>query len=452
MNALIARRTALTLLPGLVLVGRRSFAQEAAAPQNGTPGDVTSASVPLDPGASNAELDDIIMKFKEESGLGQRERAGELDILSGTATVKVPETNPEWVKYRMEAFKEALIEAEADFVARKSVFHMERTVRDFESNGAQAPEYQDVRTPGAAADLIRKIVAVANGEADTKLREMGIDPTAYERAPEAQRTKLLTDSLKTESIKHAFGDLVGLLPVQTFEHRAGNHTIAVVAVVSNKQKDFAARLLSAKGNFEPDLKNAKDVRQLVSDTSKLFQQFGVRHLADERGLPVLISYGQWQSSFKGVDEGIAASYYRAAVRQAESIADSQIADYLNASLNFVFKGNDGVELEKTAVTLPDSAREEDTKQLVDTVMRHMKRSASMQISGLRTLRNWTAKYPGTDQTIIGVVRIWSAADERNQRDLMQDRTEISPNGGNSPRPGGATGIVRGDMMMNSSDF
>ncbi len=452
MSARLARRTALTLLPGLVFVGRHSFAQDAAAPRYGMPGDVASASVPLEPITRTAELEDMIARFKAESGLGKRESAGELDILSGTATVKVPETNPEWVKYRMEAFKEALIEAEADFVARKSVSHMEKTVRDFASSGTQAPEYQDMRTPGAAADLIRKTVALANGQADAKLREMGIDPAAYERAPEAQRTKLLTDSLKTESIKRSFGDLVGLLPVQTFEHPGGNHTIAVVAVASNKQKDFAARLLSAKGNFEPDLKNAMDIGKLVSDTSKLFQQFGVRRLADERGLPVLISYGQWQSSFNGVDEGIAAAYDRAAVRQAESVADGQIADYLRASLDFSFTGNDGVELEKAAVTLPDSAREEDTKQLVDTVMRNMKRRASMRISGLRTLRNWTAKYPGTDQTIIGVVRIWSAADERNQRDLMQRRTEAAPDGDNSPRPGGRTGIVRGDMIMNPSDF
>ncbi len=445
---MLTRRTALSAIPilGLTRLVRAQSSDQVR--------DVANSSVsqaPVDPAAL---IDDQMQQFIDEQHFGERERRGELFILRGKAPVQVPVTNPDWVRYRTITYNNALIEAQADFVAEQNTRNMTRTVLDFyKSADEQPPPFEDRKMPGKAADLLRKLVGVAGGKLDKELKDMGVDPREYESAPEAQKTALLTNHLKTTSMQHSLGDTLGLCSVKTFEGHdgTGNYTIGVVAIASSMMRDFVQQILTARGEFPADPARAQDLSRLYADKTGLINDFGVRRLFDENGLPVIVSFGQWASSYRGTDAGIAATYREAARRQAELIADGQISDFLKGSLTYDRSGTVGQEVDRIASSLPDSSSIDDTKRALDEMKRTMIRTSTINITGLRTLTSWSGQHPATQTPIIGVIRIWSAAGESQMRAMMSTK----PKGASAVAthtPPGMPGVTESRQLMDAKDF
>ena len=93
-------------------------------------------------------------------------------------------------------------------------------------------------------------------------------------------------------------------------------------------QDFAEQVIKARGEFTPDPARAQDLTERYKDPSQLLQDFGVRRMFDKQGLPVIVSFAQWGSGYRGKDPDFAARYEEAAETQAEALADGQIADFL----------------------------------------------------------------------------------------------------------------------------
>jgi hypothetical protein len=440
-------RRMLLAAPAALLAARSGWAEEAEAGAD-QPAAVAGAALTSAPDLGSIE--DRMDAWIDSSGFGTRADRNELKILKGVSTVQVIATNPDWVRFRQLAYTDALLQAQSEFVAEQNTRIMTKTVSNFfKSADEQPPPYVNTRTPGQSAELLRKLLAVVSGKLDHELQELGIDPKEYASAPEAQRTTLLSNHLKISTISQSIGDTIGLCPVMTLEDieaGTGKTKIGVIAVVSAKMRDFAQQVLIRRGAFEPDASHSADPRKLLAVKSKLVSDFGVRRMYDLQGLPVIVSFAQWASPYKGTDPVMAENYVSAARRQAESIAEEQLATFLKGSISYDRNGTAGQEIDRIAVSLPDNASIEDTKKIVDEVRKAMVRTAVVTITGQRNLGTWSARHPKVDREIVGVVRMWSAAGEQ------AIRAEQVPKRAAAVEKPPASGNLEGRKLMDANDF
>ncbi len=402
----------------------------------------------------NADIEEQIQRWLDSSGFAARD-GKDLSVSWKIAPVQLPASNPDWVKARTVAVADAYLQAQAEFITSQMQTNITNTVREFTKGPDVPPAYkQDPHTVGQAADVIRKVLATANGQLDGQLREMGIDPQKYESLPEAQKTDLLRIQFKQSVTRKAFGSVAGMTPVMTFEGNDGakNYQVGVVAVASSLMVDFARQVQTARGLFAPEPTKASDTTRFYKNPEQLLHQFGVRRCFDEQGLPIIVSFAQWGSSYRGTDPAMVANFRDAARLAALSFADGQIADFLKGSASVESTTTTGQEIASVASALPDSTTVEDTKAIRDSVKQSIKRVAAVQISGVRTLHSWTGRHPGSATPILGVIRIWSAASEQNMRAMMNAGKPQPAAAPVADGPRAPSGVTQSQQLMDTSDF
>jgi hypothetical protein len=451
------------LIAGLVAVPALACGQPAPiSPAAG--GDVVravaQASVEVEPVDVTQNINDQMDAYLLKSGLRARQLKHELTILQGTSNVLVLSTNLDWVMHRSLAYDDALLQAEGNYIKQQGLTITDETIgKLYNAAGQEPPPYDTGRTPGQQGELIRKILAVGNGKLDEELRNLGIDPKDYNEAPPPQRYIQMQKSLGRKTVRTASGELVGLLPVQTFEGHdgQGNYAIGVVAVVSPAMKELALQVLTAHGEIAPvapDPARAMDVTQLFSDKTQLIRDFGVRRLFDSKGLPMIVSFGQWASSYSGTDKAVAEVARRVAREQAESRADGQIAQFLGGSMKVDVASDTGAKLDKTADRLSDGYKQDNiaTTSVANEINEILHNRAHEKVTGVETLSSWSQKHPETGQQIIGVIRIWSAAGEKATRATRDKRGPVATAVAVPDHPNGAPAVAKGRDLMQASDF
>jgi hypothetical protein len=454
MMSLLCRRAILSL-PAALALGGRGWAQTApTAPTPDLPAQIAKAAVaPILPSTSRL-LKQRMEEWIAASPFANRDGI-DLMVLRGRATIPVPPTNPDWVRFRMLAYQAAVLDAQAEYAGRQGEDTVSRAVKDFLKGPDAPPPYRETRSPDQAAEVIRKALAVAGGTLDQTLKEQGIDPKQYERATEPQKTELLRDHLKIQVVRQARARLVGVIPVKSFEAQdgAGTYGIGVVMIASPKIQDFAEQVGKARGDFVADPGSAQDLAAVYKDADQLLQDFGVRRMFDSQGLPVIVSFAQWGSSYRGTDRVFAAKFEEAAESQAEALADGQIADFLAASLNLSSDASAGQEVDLLAHSLPNEDwKPQEVKKIVDEQNKLIKRVANIRLVGVRTLYSWTGKHPDSETPIIGIIRMWSAAGERSIRarqavPASAPAVDVPPNQINK-----VPGVTQGRDLMKASDF
>lgn len=412
--------------------------------------------------ASSGSIEEQMQAYIDESGFTARERAGEIAILRGSGIVEAMSTDPKWVAFRSLAYERALLEAQADYVLQQNAQITAETVSTlFKAADREPPPYKPAdNDPTKVAELVRKLVALGSGKLDKELRDLGINPSEYERAADPQRYVQMRSALMSKSMERAFGDLVGLTPVQTFEARLGSgdtakgapYKIGVFAVVSPKMKDFAQRVLKERGQFPPEPAKAAKLSDLYADKARLVHDFGVRWRYDENGLPVIVSFSQWMSDYRGQDPITAERYRETAHKQAELRADAQIADFLKGSVNVERTADVGQTFDEGANRMPDGYVEQqaEVRKLLSAYQSNIRRRSQVSVTGLTTLSRWSGKHPDNGQEILGVVRIWSAAAEQQTRALRDGRPPAVP--AVAGRPTGPGPVQTGRKLMDANDF
>ncbi len=396
--------------------------------------------------------------YIEANGFAAREQRGEISVLRGFSIVDVPSTSPQWVAQRSLAYDAALLDAQADYVLKRSAQITASITSDLlQAADRDPPPFKTTdNDTSKAGELIRKLMALGGAELDKALRELNINPADYEKAAQPQRYVQMHAALTQKITTTAFGQLVGLMPVQTFEKPLGSgvYKVGVVAVISPRMKDFAQRVLTERGNFAPDLGHAGKLADIVADKSSLVRDFGVRWRYDEAGLPVIVSFSQWSSEYRGQDPMLGERYKDIAFKQAEQRADAQIADFLKGSVNVQNTTEVSRELTEAADRMPDGyiAQQAAVAKLLNGYQSSIRRRSEVSITGLSTLSRWTAKHPETEQTIIGVVRIWSAAGERSTRALTDGRTSAPPAAGATLPASGPGAGQSGRKLIDATDF
>jgi hypothetical protein len=413
-----------------------------------------AAATATDPDPSQLVQDQMDV-YVRQSGFQVREQAGELKIVQGIGNVDVPTTNPDWISQRSIAYDEALLNGIAEYVKQQGERITNDTVRSFyQAAHQEPPPYDKNQTPGQSAELLRKILALGNAQVDSELQKLGVDPKQYAASPESQRYTQLSNTLIKKNIRQAFGDIVGLTPVKTFEGTdgKGNYSIGVVAVVSPAMREFAQQVLRAHGEFAPAPARAQDLDKVLGDQTALISQFGVRRMFDGNGLPVIVSFAQWAPAGNSDDPSVNGAYRQAAFSQAEERADGQISDFLAGSAEYSDESDTGHKMEKIAERLPDNYTQQDavTKDVINGMMNEMRTRSNIHITGVATFRKWSIKHPVSGQPVVGVVRVWSAAGEKAMRTIRDGRSSALPAG--TPPTKGTAGVTSGPDLMKPDDF
>jgi hypothetical protein len=429
-----------------------SVAQEAVAPDVMIPPSQTLFAV-------TSKIEDLINAYVEKSGLAAREARGELALLKGIAPVTVPSTNPDWVKHRSLAYEMALRRAKVDWVSQQNKSNTTSLVnRAYQAANQDPPPFKsdDLVKPAQLAEIVAKVQALGIGYLDQALRELGIDPAKFEKAPPAQKHVQMSNDILKVSTTRAVGDLVGLTTVQTFEGHdgKGNHQIGVVAVVSPKMKSFAQSVLRMRGNFPADKSKAQDLSIFMTNKDALLQDFGTRWLYDQDGLPVLVSFYQWGLNSAGNDPVLAAQFRQMALKTATELADSQIAQFLASNATLTTRSEVGERYEKAVERAIDGyiADTGATTKLIDGLDQVFEERARVEnVTGLRTLTTWGAKHPVGGQMVVGVIRVWSAASEQATR-AVKDSRPLTPPAPARAAPSGAPGATQGRDFNSANDF
>ena len=377
----------------------------------------------------------------------------------GTAVVIKQATDRDWVKARSLAYDEAVNKAYTNYVVSLGVHITTQTAQHFfTAANTEPPPYDEssLKSPQGMQQLVKKLVALGTGKIDKELKNLGIDPKDYEKAPEPQKYIMLQNSLTKTSMKEAIGSIVGLIPVQTFEGNDGhgNFNVGVCLVASQAMKDLASQILTAHGNIAPDPSKAQDLKILYKDKTQLYRDFGVRRVFDEEGYPAVISFSQWASSYTGSDPVVRDAYEAEAVSTATDLADSQIAEFLKGSVDYKSSSQVGEALEKSVDRFADGyiADNEATKTIIDGAIRDMRKQAVVDIVGLHTLYTWSGNHPVSGQRIVGVIRIWSAKTEKTTREFRDNRTPSNASAPKPPQGNGKAGVTSGQTLVKPDDF
>ncbi len=404
-------------------------------------------------------LEDQINSYLYSSGLGGRQRRGEIVVVTGYGQVKVSPDSPDWVKYRMLAYDEALRDAKANWIQQQNKSIVGGIVsRSFRAGNQEPPPYQESQllAPGKLAELLEKVQAVGIGKLNEELQSMGLDPAKYEKQPAAQKYVQLSNDLIRSSTSRSVGELVGLTTPQTFEGRdaQGNYMIATVAVISPKMKEFAQAVLRLRGKFPSDKSRAQNLDPLINNKAALINDFGIRWLYDENGLPVIVSFYQWGLDNTGTDKVLANEVRKLAIAQATEQADLQIAQFLSSSAMLTTKTEAGQKYEKAVERMVDgyTADRAATTKLIDGLDQLFEERAKVDnLTGLQTLTTWGFKHPISNKMVVGVIRIWSAAGELATRTIKD--TVLKPAASSeTPMSAGSSGTTKGRDLNNANDF
>jgi hypothetical protein len=131
-------------------------------------------------------------------------------------------------------------------------------------------------------------------------------------------------------------------------------------------------------------------------------------MQDEMGNLALVSFAQ-----SGVKATATTSKIRldlavqAARSAASSLSEGQLAEFVNATVNLQ---NKTVIAESTLVdriTEGDMVSEEESVNTGKIIDNYLKQSARVKLSGITTIKKWTANHPESGQLIVGEVKVWT---------------------------------------------
>ncbi|MBV0934411.1 DUF6844 domain-containing protein [Marinobacterium weihaiense] len=420
---------------------------------------------PLDPGMMLMEQ---IEEWKYNAGAALSERAdnGEIFMTEGTAFVKVTPDATDWADHRLMAYKEALMNAQAQFIEFEGISTRAETVNKFFEDKSQMPRFspQELQSSNKLEEVLNKAVALAGGKLDKQLSELGIDPDEFNAAPPEKRARLFENSISEQVSTRARASLTGLIPVKTFEANdaQGRHAIAVIVVASDKMRQFVYDMKQSKGDMAPNPKKVggPSLRErFSSNKAALIHEFGIRKMFDENGYPVLVSFGQAGTGYNGTDFNRQMNARKGAFMYAKADAYANFAYLLNSVGNAELSSSrksmnvtDGVvRTEQDGVMESEETRIEMVKAINNEISA---RGSISDLPGTRQLMRWTAKHPQHGNEINGVVYVWHPVSEQNARDMRDFRPKRTEQAQTRERNGsnGNAGATQSRDLMSADDF
>ncbi|MBY4675525.1 DUF6844 domain-containing protein [Marinobacterium arenosum] len=424
--------------------------------------------------AATPDFDDPGLKIEElleqfnTSGLGSTFRAraerGELYYGTGSALVMGKPESRDWGNFRVMAYKEALLKAQADYVKSLGVSVTAESASKLFDDKTQMPQFtaEELNNSSKWMELLNKAMAVAGGKLDRQLEELGIDPSQFNAAPPAKRALIYQRAVEERVITRARQSLSGVIPVKTFEaHDAnGNHAVAVAIVASDRFRQFVEDVLDSKGDIAPNPARAGGptlLEQLQGDKRALLDEFGIRRLYDEQGYPVLVSFGQASNPYRGNDYQQRADKRELSYAAADSQAYGNFAYLFNATGSY--RSDDSSKAARSTTGIAHKEQdgvneiEQRSLEFVQTIDRQIQARGSMSNQpGIKKLFQWTAKHPLYGHEINGVVYAWHPRTEQLARDLKNPQRQRDKASEQTSKVTGTAGTSSSPDRMRADDF
>lgn len=429
-----------------------------------TAAQIAAAAQPqlVDPGL---KLEELIQDF-EASPHGRAFADNDsLFYTTATATVMVKPESREWGNARVLAYKEAMIEAQANYVRFLGLSVKTESVKKMFSDPSKMPSFSeaDLRSANKLAALFDKAVAVAGGKLDQQLDEMGINPEEFRAAPAEKRAKLFERSVAQTTVSRGRAELTGIIPVKTFEafNEQGDHAVAVAVVASPRFRQFVHDVIESKGDIaaDPSKASAQPLRDLLrANPLALIDDFGIRRMYDEQGYPVLVSFGQSSNPYRGNDFQQRADNRELSFISARADSFANFANLFKASgmvneavTQRASRTNTGVAVaEGRDVTLTEEAANEIVRAIDNEIS---SRGSVSDLAGTKELFRWTQNHPMHGHEINGVVFIWHPQAEQQARSLRNFKPQQPQRAVHQPsRTTGQSGTSQSRDLMSADDF
>jgi len=350
--------------------------------------------------------------FAEENKKGQR-------FYKAIKMVKVDQTNSQWPKWRIVAYKDAFRQIQQDFLEAEygkiAGDTLNNYFKDDSDNKLDFPDAEDRQANAKLAEIWDKVVALTGAKLDKALEELGIDPSEFKAKPIEQRKTIFRDNFIESSVKKAAGQLNGLITTKTFEgiDSKGNYSVGVIAMYYGKLKQLADDIVKKRNPMLTNT-NGKPVSSYIpTQEKKLAETFGPRIVFNEKGEPAIISYGQWSYSYKGESERKRARGYDHALKKAKTESQKQIAQFLYSAASYKeMEETNAQEEENVILSGEGNLRNEEVISMIDKIQSSMKVDFKAELRGMKVGKEWSYQHPNGHE-IVGVVTVWSQKNAKN---------------------------------------
>lgn len=367
----------------------------------------------------------------------------------GSAAVKANVKSASFVKSRTMAYEVAYQDAVAKLVMDLTGQELTKSVREYFDDQSDDRLERPANLQEAQTGFWKKLAVLAEAKVDQGLTKMGIDPAKYTAMTPAQKKDLFKDSLIKQSMRKAFHSAAGFLPVQTFETRTenGRYTVGVV-IRSDVDCTEIARCLQAKTRPVISRDTGLTIQEALPTDEELLTQFGVRMYFDESGMPSLLSFGQWGSSFTGADERKAERAMESAFAQAEAVANEQLTAFINSKIS-VIEATERGEIENENLKFNDNGvvEQEDFVRMIDRVAKSSTVTGNDTMIGRSTVLKKMLTHASGHKIAI-VVRRWSFGQLDAARSILNGKPQPKDN----PKPPAVNSEDRGKRQGRSYDF
>ena len=412
----------------------------------------------------NWEVDDPTARALEQRGIS---------VIKGDAQIYVPTNHGDWGKARSLAYTRAYLDAMDEFVRQTGQDIRNRRisnlVRDDDTTITTIAFDADEDPATLLERIDQKEAVLVEMKLDQELKAAGMSDEEVARLSGREKIPRLLAMTENETLTGAFGEVAGLVPLKTFEAvddcDEGNSWIAVVAAFSPRMRVLAEQIDNGEPiHPDPDRVGVslRDRIDALSDED-LAEEFGVRVWWDQDGYPVIVAFGQWGWSPGAPTAAERDRRYRFARDQAEVLATSYLAEFIQVSAQFTRENATGETIERTIVEIGDAFYKDGrpntaiTAQIVDRA----RTESTVQLAGLGILRTWSSQHPVVKhQELTGAVAYWSPARENQVRaslglDTKHPEPEPAPEETPESEPETqptASGTVQSKDLMDASDF
>tara|TARA_R110002072_G_scaffold622_5_gene4801 strand:+ start:8685 stop:10142 length:1458 start_codon:yes stop_codon:yes gene_type:complete len=359
------------------------------------------------------------------------------------ANISVSSTDIAFADARVAAFESALLAAKGEFVkSKRRQIATESMQRFFQDDRDFDPE-EAVANDGYYKRMKEKLSTLTESKIDQLLEDAGEDPSKFGFADKKLRVE---DSFQKTISVNAMSSVAGVRALVSFEDLK---SVGVIIVYSQKLEEQAKQISRGKGvSKHQRIAGKPTVLQQIDATIGKNQnymfQHGVRILKDEFGNPALVAFGQsgvrvtnTDSKFK-IDMAV-----KAAKSASQSFASAQFSEFVNATVALEDKTQLLSSTQINEVYKDGILTEEQKTNVGKLINNYVKQNSRTNITGMTTIKTWTANHPDTGHLIVGEVLMWSPF----TRDAASQKFNRAPE-----RPNKAKVGVPQNNMHQSTDF
>ena len=378
-----------------------------------------------------------------------------IQFFSGQASLNINRNDPDWAIFREQAIQEAVIKARESYLTTLNRDVVQEQFREFfSSKGKPEPTAADFQSEAGVTSLLDKAILLAETMLDKELVEQGIEPATFKKATPQIKRDLFRDAIGTKTLSKAYGDLSGMTVQQVYEfiREDGTGHIGVVMALSAKKREHIRALVESDGRVEPIPARANpefaNVSAGLADIPEIYLEFGTKVFYDDKGYPMLVSFGQ--SGVRYTRDPDERDLER---EDAHQFAIDNAYGALAATYNM---NGDHVResIQKSSKTkretfdlVKDGSVRKNSGAVRKAIMRESEALSSMTASiqgltGVSVHHKWRKKHPITGKEMSGVVVVWHPVTVKNA-ELMQSGKSaaeieaiMAPNEPNAPQNGG----------------